>query len=269
MKCGKILKNQQGLTLVELMVVMAIAGLVLAAVFQMYTFQEKNAVVQEQVTDLQQNLRAAMYLLQRDIRMAGYDPLASRNFGITGINLNTITFTGDFNTEDGVVGANETITYSLFDFGGDGNMDLARNDAGVDELLAENIAAIGFAYAFDSDSDDQLDTYASGAGDQVIWAFDSDNNGTLDKNLDTNNDGVINQNDLGASGVIEGQNIFPVATDRIRAVRIWLLARSPNADTAYADTNNWVVGNQVINTNDNFRRRLLEATVQCRNMGLN
>jgi len=296
MENSGVLKNRKGFTLVELLIVMVIAGVVLAAVFQMYNFQQKNAVVQEQVTDLQQNLRASMYLMERDIRMAGYDPLASHNFGFTyagfrDLNDNpdsgtatgrsAIAFTSDLNG-NGVIDGDETISYAMYDFAAtDNNLDLMRDDGrdqngviqapGVDtrQLLAENIAAVGFAYAFDSDGDNQLDTYASGAGNQVIWAIDSDNNGTLDANLDTNNDGVIDQNDLGAGGVIDGQAIFPVALDKIRAVRIWLLAKAPNPDTAYADQNTWVVGRQVINTNDNFRRRVLDATVQCRNMGLN
>ncbi|GAG11101.1 unnamed protein product, partial [marine sediment metagenome] len=66
-----------------------------------------------------------------------------------------------------------------------------------------------------------------------------------------------------------------VVPQDIRAVRIWMLARTGRGDDKFANTRTYTVGSKVItpNTdanlnNDNLRMRLLETTVKCRNMGL-
>ena len=57
--------TQQGLTLTELLVVMAMTGIVMAAVYSTYKSQQDSYVVQEQVVEMQQNLRASLFLLTK------------------------------------------------------------------------------------------------------------------------------------------------------------------------------------------------------------
>ena len=64
--------KNQGFTLVELLVAMAIATVVLTAIFFTFKSQQDSYVVQSQVAMTQQNVRGAMQLLSRDIQMAGY-----------------------------------------------------------------------------------------------------------------------------------------------------------------------------------------------------
>ena len=172
---------------------------------------------------------------------------------------------------------NETVTFSLYEFGAAAGTvtDLARNIGGGRQLLAQNIQAIGLAYAYDVDNNKSLDTYTTTAGtQQVIWAIDSDNNGTLDRRLDTNGDGAITNADgpgAGLNELIVGAAIAtPVAMADVRAVRIWLLAAENAAEhSEHYDPNTYVVGRQILTPRDNLRRRLVETTVQCKNMGLN
>ena len=63
---------QGGLTLVELMVALAIAFIVIGAVYQAFTSQQRTYNIQDQVAEAQQNARVAMNILMRDLRMAGY-----------------------------------------------------------------------------------------------------------------------------------------------------------------------------------------------------
>jgi type IV pilus assembly protein PilW len=226
---------------------------------------------------MQQNLRAATYIMEKDIRMAGYDPAGSGNFGITDIrlkdiddNLNvngnsSLEFTIDQN-EDGVLGpGDETVYYCIYDSpvgAPDGKTDLAqRHGAGGRQLLAENIETLGFAYAFDNNGDGQLDTTVAG---NTIWAIDSDNDNDLDVNLDTNDDGIIDINDNPAGAALASD----VNRSRIRAIRTWILARTDIEDRGFSNTGTYVIANQRITPNDGFRRRLLATTVKCRNMGL-
>lgn len=270
--------NKRGFTLVELLVAMGISGIVMTGIYTLYYSQQRSYAAQEQVAAMQQNLRAAMYVMEREIRMAGYDPTGSGNFGITDIGLKDIDDNLDVNgnssleltidrpPSNGALGAgNETVYYCIYDSpvgAPDGKTDLAqRYGGGGRQLLAENIEALGFAYAFDNNGDGQLDTTAAG---NTIWAIDSDNDNDLDVNLDTNDDGVIDINDDPAGAALASD----VNPGRIRAIRIWLLARTDIEDRGFRNAGTYVIANQTITPNDGFRRRLLTTTVTCRNMGL-
>jgi type IV pilus assembly protein PilW len=101
------LKNRNdGFTLVEMLVAMAIGAIVMAAVYSTYTTQQKSYILQEQVGAMQQNIRAAMYYMTRDIRMAGCDPTGNANAGITAAGPTSISFTRDIRT--GMDPANNT-----------------------------------------------------------------------------------------------------------------------------------------------------------------
>jgi len=69
----KIRLNQNGITLIELLVAFVICGLVVAGIYRVFVAQTRAYTVQEQVVEVQQNIRTAMEILLRDVRMAGYD----------------------------------------------------------------------------------------------------------------------------------------------------------------------------------------------------
>jgi len=67
------LTKQRGLTLIELLVALIICATVIAAIYRVFIAQSKAYVFQDQVVEIQQNIRTAMELMVRDIRMAGFD----------------------------------------------------------------------------------------------------------------------------------------------------------------------------------------------------
>ncbi len=69
----KKIRGSYGFTMVELMIAMVIASIVAAAIVMAFDSQEKSQVNQHLVVEMQQEARAALYLMQKDIRMAGYD----------------------------------------------------------------------------------------------------------------------------------------------------------------------------------------------------
>jgi len=68
-----------GFTLIELLVAVALGMVILAGLFRTFKVQHDSYVVQDQVSAMQQNLRAAMYLITRDLQMAGYYTNFDRN----------------------------------------------------------------------------------------------------------------------------------------------------------------------------------------------
>jgi prepilin-type N-terminal cleavage/methylation domain-containing protein len=68
-----------GFTLIELLVAIALGMVILAGLFRTFKVQHDSYVLQDQVSAMQQNLRAAMYLITRDLQMAGYYTNFDRN----------------------------------------------------------------------------------------------------------------------------------------------------------------------------------------------
>jgi type IV pilus assembly protein PilW len=234
-----ILNNKKAFTLIELLVALAISGVVLAGIYSTYYSQQKSYITQEQVAAMQQNLRAAMYIMQREIRMAGCDPTENAGAEIKTAGTNSIRFTLDItggesdgkdNDNDGSVDEadekrfsdgfcddiNEDVTYSLYTADGIQKLGRKSPSTAVNQPVAENIDALDFVY------------------------------------LDAN-----------------GATTATLAN--IRSVQITLVARTGRRDPGY--TNNTSYQNQQDTTiytapNDNFRRKLLTAEVKCRNLGL-
>ena len=204
----------------------------------------------------------------REIRLAGLDVTGTTGAGFIGAGPHSIQFTMDFQGGvprggDGVLDPNENITYGFSTLTDDTDADGVADSgaapiirvSATNDNLAEDIHAIGFAYAFDDTGDGELD-YVDVDGDseldagEEIWAYDSDADGDLDRN--------------NAGGALASD----VTYDKIRAVRIWVLARTRQPLRGYSGPKNFIVGDKPINRNDNFKYRLLTHTVKCRNMGI-
>lgn len=70
----KLLKPQQGLTIVELMIALLLSLLLIGGVLQIYLGTKSTYRVTEGLSRLQENTRFSTDMIARDIRMAGYIP---------------------------------------------------------------------------------------------------------------------------------------------------------------------------------------------------
>lgn len=145
--------TERGFTLVELMVTLVIAFVITGAAYSAYVVQQKNYSIQEEVAVVQQNIRAGLDIMTREMRMAGYDPTFSGKYKITAANAGSFQFTTDLCDDGGnpgtcVIGG-ETITesyqYELYDSSGDGTIDALRRTPGGSPI-ADNIEALEFRY---------------------------------------------------------------------------------------------------------------------------
>ncbi len=225
--------SQKGFSLIELMVAMAIASVLMAGIYTFYHNQLKTHITQQEMVDMQQDARAAMYMMTREIRMAGYDPL---NTGATirTANVAQMAFDSDSDgTADGVINANsERFYYALSnDADGDGLADgtpcnLERggwdNSLNPEDLnpVALNIDALNFVY------------------------------------LD--NDGIT------ASSLADIRSVQITLVARSGDV-VPVLMRKLTDNTIYTNQQGTVI---LPAQNDNFRRIRLTATVKVRNLGL-
>ena len=139
----KLLKNSQGFSLMELMIAMAIFSVIIAVMITSRTDQQDQHITQIQAAEMQQNVRAVMFMMKRDIRMAGFNPFSKDDYdtGIIVAQSNTFAF-GYVDISDPDNPFADTHTYTLEDDDGDGDMDITLEAV----VLAENIQALTFNY---------------------------------------------------------------------------------------------------------------------------
>lgn len=164
------ISSEEGFTLLELVIAMFLTVIVSTAIYMAYNSQHKSYTVQEQVSAMQQNLRAAMYYMQKDIRMAGCDPVLKAGGGgqagaeILTANVAEIEFTMDItggegdgvdNDKDSLVDENGEwfngqlgATGEQIKYGINTNGELGREVGGGGGLqqIAENIEVLNFVY---------------------------------------------------------------------------------------------------------------------------
>jgi type IV pilus assembly protein PilW len=149
--------GRQGFSLIEVLVAMACSSIVMAALYQMFHSQQRAYLKQDDITEMQQNLRAGIYLITKDIRSAGFDPTKSANAGFvtdfpddilaTDINYATdtdiIAFTIDDNGDSMIqANNNEQIAYRL----SNNNLERYNWTQMAWEPIANNIDALNFVY---------------------------------------------------------------------------------------------------------------------------
>ena len=132
----------RGFTLVELLVAMAISSIVLASVAAAYRTQIRTHATQQMVVDMQQNIRGAMYIMQREIRMAGHDPTGLSGASILVADDSDLQFQSDDNEDGDCDDSMEDIRYAMTADGALGR----QVSGGLLDPLAENIDAINFVY---------------------------------------------------------------------------------------------------------------------------
>jgi type IV pilus assembly protein PilW len=225
-------KKNPGFTLVELLVAISVSAVIMTGVYVSYRSQEKSYVVQEEVAALQQDLRAAMFYMSRQIREAGCNPKRTdvNRPGIVTANANQINFTADFTGPSGrpdgkTTDSYENVTYSLYTSDTIQKLGVISTAGAAIQPVIENVDALNFVYL-----------------DPVQNPLNDDGLGNVTTNI-----------------------------PNIRSVEVTIVVRASEADDKYTDTNQYLnqQGNVVLDVpNDNFRRRMLSTRISCRNLGL-
>ncbi len=232
--------NQNGFTLAEVMIVMVISSIIMGAVFTIYLVHQRSYVEQDDLADIQQNLRGALAVMTPEIRQAGCNPNRSAGIGILQATRSVLRFTADVggdpinpNKADGFADdANEDVTYGFSaanDADGNGIADgggadwstpvpLGRDTDGGFQPIAENIEAVEFNYILDG--------------------------------------GAV--------------SLAPANLNDIRTVQVSILGRAANPSQDFQHNQTYTTASGAVWTppQDNFRRRLVIVNIQCRNMGL-
>lgn len=78
-----VLRQARGVTLIELMVAMVISALLVGGIYTLFLTQQRSYSVQDRVVGIQQDARAVLTMMVKDIRMAGFLVGAGSGSGFT------------------------------------------------------------------------------------------------------------------------------------------------------------------------------------------
>ena len=130
----------EGFTLVELLVSLAVIGLVLAATFSVLYQSQQAYLLGVAGLEAQQSARVALERMAREIQAAGFDPTGARFPAIVNPTPTSLTIQRDLNRNGVIDASGETVTYLLRD------TTLRRNAGGGAQPVIEGVRELAFAY---------------------------------------------------------------------------------------------------------------------------
>ncbi len=71
--------NQRGVTLIELLLALAISAILIAGIYRTFISTQRSYMVQDQVVEMQQNMRVAINRMMREIRMVNFGRIINFN----------------------------------------------------------------------------------------------------------------------------------------------------------------------------------------------
>ena len=143
--------NNKGFTLIEMMISMAIGLVILTAIAGTFTLQTRQNSAEEQLGYMQQNVRAALDLMIREIQMAKYDPAATAfSAGTYGVTYSAsqlqikADMDGNGTLDTSSSGSVENIIYAH----DNANLRITRQlgSSGTAQVLADHVTAFTFNY---------------------------------------------------------------------------------------------------------------------------
>jgi len=137
--------NQSGMTLVEILVAMAIMGLIATGIYNLFRVHNLMAAKQEETTQMQQELLSAIVQIAEDLRMCGYSTGSGINVGFNATATNS-TAVYCTKQQTGIVPTSiNTIIGYMFD--NDNNkIDFFLNSNSTWTTAASNISDLNFIY---------------------------------------------------------------------------------------------------------------------------
>jgi type IV pilus assembly protein PilW len=139
MRRGRALRKT-GFSLIELLAGILISAVILAGLYSVFFSQQQAFSAQEQIAEMNQNIRAALDLMSREIRLAGYKTSTSTFNGIATATSDSIRILADLNQDGDVADDNEDITYTY----NSSPKQICRNGVGLP--VADNITSLSFQY---------------------------------------------------------------------------------------------------------------------------
>lgn len=247
-------KNQLGFTITEVMLAIICSTVLITGLYQIFHSHQYNYIAQGDSIELQQNLRAGIYLMTKDILLSRYNPEELENIGFTS-NLDSYNIFSD--TQDTDIDYNTEFDRVAFytDKNGRNGIELDSDPDNTDDTYVNGEEGEFIAYRLKGTALQRFNSERFAVDFNVANAWQ-----TIALNVDALNFVFIKADGTPTTDHTEA-----------RSVQISLLVRysKKDSDPDYRDRTIYknYQGEPICNhcTNDRYRRRLIRMTVRIRN----
>jgi type IV pilus assembly protein PilW len=144
--CRKKFSDSSGFTLTEMMVAMAIGMIVIAAVSGTFNAQTRQNKAEEEISQMHQNVRGALDMIDRELMQAGYKAPGG---SVTGVTYSTtqLLLQADIDGNGSIDTSNSSLEYIVYVYDSS-NKRITRQlgTSGTPEVVADNITQFDFTY---------------------------------------------------------------------------------------------------------------------------
>jgi len=163
---ARSISSIKGVSLIELLVVLVICGIVVAGAYRFFIVQTRAYAVQDQVIEAQQDVRLAMEILLRDLRMAGYDDDSIKSTVtitdpiVAPLRDDSITFSFEYYDKATLQYQKHTVAYRRELNPSRLIRQLTINEvAGSPDVLLENVDDFKLTYGINTKGDEEMDQW--------------------------------------------------------------------------------------------------------------
>lgn len=146
MNARNTIRNARGVTLVEMLVAMVVMGIIGVLAVNIFRVQHHAQARQNTGVERTMNARAAVDMMAREMRNAGYDPYGTGKAGFEKMNSSDVKWSADLNgdgdTDDFGNGMDETVRY----FHDAEEQTIVREVDDVQSVVADNVSNLAFVY---------------------------------------------------------------------------------------------------------------------------
>lgn len=247
-KQDKLIRSVRGFTLIEMLITMAIVGMMMSAIYAVHIANIRAVDIEEERVEIQQDQRISLDFITRQFRMAGYNKLEKSGPKIEAASSNFFYFTADFNEDGDVNDPGEHVAFCVYDsdnFGRSlsyitGNSDIGTGSVGALPIDHTHVAG-------------QHEVFAPVEDIEFYYTYFDHATKTLMKTL------------------------FPTDLDDLRSVEVTILSRADTPDPRWTDNEVYYPASNPTKSaagakwgpyGDTTRRRMMTANVRFRNLGL-
>jgi type IV pilus assembly protein PilW len=237
-------KSVHGFTLIEILIVLAIVGMMMSAVYAVHIANIRAIDVEAERVEIQQDQRISLDFITRQLRMAGYDKEESLLPKLEDARSNFIYYTADFNADGDVDDAGEHVAFCIYDSAGSGRM-LSYITGSNDDVgkVGSTTGALAIGHTHTNQPHQPF------APIQDLEFFYTLKDGTTTTAPTT------------------------MQLEDIRSVAVTIVTRADTPDPRWTDNTVYIPASGDAFNNgdaygDNFRRRMMTANIRFRNLGL-
>ncbi len=261
--------GEKGFTLLEMVIALAVGTLLTAAMYSVFTSNNKAVAIQMRKAEIQQNLRASFFVIETEIKRIGFNPMNLQGVHaphITSANKGSMSFQADLN-ENGK-------SFSVLDTGTGYDADVAYSEGNITPATDPDEVTTLSLGSGDTDDDGVPDSPPASLIRGTI-----NENGNLASLVIANNIEVLDfvyldQNGDPVNGSPEDMEypiVDPLLLSDIKKIQVTIIVRSSTERRDYKNSHNYfnTQGQELMAAqNDGYDRTLLTKTIDCRNLGL-